>query len=110
MTEANLITGFNVGQYGEAIPLTIIDDYGNSVNISSYTGTKNIILQSPDSLKVITYAASFVNTGTDGNISFTPAQGDIDRSGDWNGQVTLSTASATNKTVLFIFRVGDSLS
>lgn len=103
------ITGFNVGQYGEPVVLTIIDSQGNVVDISAYTSTKQVLLQSPDSLKLVTYTATFVNTGTDGQIQFTPASGDIDRDGDWNGQVILTKANASNKTVLFTFSVGKSL-
>ena len=109
MAVANQITGFNVGQYGEAIPLTVVDINGNAINISSYTGAQ-VVLRSPDYLKTVTYTAYYTNGGTDGNLYFTPQTGDIDRRGDWLGQLVLTATGLISKTVEFTLTVGDSLS
>jgi hypothetical protein len=109
MSQANLIMGYNAGQYGEAIPLTVVDINNNALNISAYT-TQQVILQSPDQLKRITYTASYPNSGIDGRVTFTPAQGDVDRDGNWLGQLNLLGASLESKTVEFTLVVGKSLS
>lgn len=105
MTELNRITGIVKGQYGEAIVLTIVDDNGTPIDISSYTTSKSVTIFNPASLTKKTYTATFVTTGTDGQIQFTPADGDIDSSGMWQGQVKLATGTAVVYSVLFEIEV-----
>lgn len=105
MAELNKITGIIVGQYGEAIILQIVDDNGVAVDVSSYTTSKTVTLRDRFGAKVLSYAATFVTTGSDGQIQFTPANGDIDRAGEWVGQVELETVAARAITVPFTVQV-----
>lgn len=101
MAEMNKIKGLVVGQYGEAISLTVIDKNGNAVDISAYTSGITVTLRDPKSLKTLSYAGSFVTDGTDGKVRFTPASGDLDRYGIWEGQIKLDKASASAYTRVF---------
>ena len=98
MAEVNNIVGIVVGQGGEALQFTIKDSDGNAVDISAYSGTKTAYLRSPEALLTKTYTATFVNSGTDGQIQFTPSTGDIDRPGTWELQFKLTAASVVRYT------------
>ena len=99
MAQINRIKGIVVGQYGEALQFTIVDKDGNAVDISSYSSTKQAFLRDPFTLKPLTYTATFVSDGTNGQIQFTPTLStDIDRPGTWELQFKLSSASATRYT------------
>lgn len=101
MAELNVITGMVVGQYGEAVQLTIADDDGNAADISTYTSSITVTLRDPKALKTLSYTATFVTNGTNGQIQFTPASGDIDRPGTWEGQVKLAHATGAALTKVF---------
>jgi baseplate upper protein BppU len=94
MAEVNKITGLVVGQYGTALQFTIVDANGSAVDISSYATAKTAYLRSPYDNKLVTHDATFVTDGTNGQIKFTPATGEIDRPGLWTLQFKLATASA----------------
>lgn len=98
MAEINKVKGIVVGQFGEALQFTIVDSAGNAVDISAYNSTKQAFLRSPFTLKPLTYTATFVTDGTNGQLQFTPATGDIDRPGTWQLQFKLPSASATRYT------------
>jgi hypothetical protein len=104
MAEIGRIKGVVVGQYGQAISLTVVDRRGNAVDISTYT-TITVSLRDPFTLKTLTYSASFITDGTNGQIQFTPATGDIDRSGDWEGQISLDKATARALTSVFTVEI-----
>jgi hypothetical protein len=104
MAEMNKIKGLVVGQYGEAISLTVVDRNGNPVDVSTYTGIQ-VILRDPFSIKTLTYTGTFVLDGTDGKIRFTPAEGDIDRDGDWEGQIVFTKSSVNTPTRVFTVSV-----
>ncbi len=108
-TILNQISGLVVGQYGEGIILTIADDNAVPVDISTYTGLKELILRSPDELKTLTYSISFNTDGTDGKIVFVPLIGDIDRPGVWHGQIILVSATAKIPTQIFTVKVSEAL-
>lgn len=97
----NKITGVTVGQYGEVIILTVVDKNGTAVDVSAYTTSLNVTIRDPYTLNVKSYSASFVATGSNGQIQFTPAAGDIDRAGTWEGQIKLEKASALAMTKVF---------
>ncbi len=101
MAELNKIKGLVVGQYGESISLTVVDKNGNAVNISTYTTALQVTLRDPQTLKTLSYSASFVTDGTDGKVRFTPAAGEIDRDGVWEGQIKLSKSTADAFTKVF---------
>lgn len=105
MATVNLLTDVYVGEYGDAIIITLIDDDGVPVDVSAYTSAKTLRARTPDALKSVNWTISFVNTGADGLIRFTPASGDIDRAGDWECQAELTTGTAVKKSYPFIMRV-----
>lgn len=109
MAEINVITGVVVGQYGEAIQMKVVDKNGNAIDISGYTGTKTLLVRSPDHLKELSWSASFVTDGTNGQFQVTPTSGDIDRPGDWEATLSLASGSAVAKTVPFIIKVDRSM-
>lgn len=105
MNELNVIKGLTAGQFGEDVQLQISDDDAVAVDISSYTGI-TVYLRDPFTLKLLNYTGSFVNSGTDGLIKFTPtAATEIDRPGVWEGQVRLTAASVQAFTSLFTVTV-----
>jgi len=85
MAELNKIKGMVVGEYGVAKQLTIVDDDGVAIDISSYTTSKVVTLKAPFNMKTVTLTATFVTTGTDGKITFTPAAGEVSIPGIWEG-------------------------
>ena len=92
------ILGVMVGSYGQTITLTVVDDDGIVQDVSGYTNII-IVAQSPDGRANSTATGSYgTNLGTDGEISFSWADGDIDRSGTWIIQVEFSTANEVFKT------------
>lgn len=99
------VTGIVKGQYGTAITIYIVDDEGTAIDISTYTGTKQVILRSPDAKKTVTLTASFVGTGSTGGLTFTPASGDLNYAGTWVGQVVLPKTSVVDYSAPFEFIV-----
>lgn len=106
-TEVNKLEGLFVGDFGDAITITLVDDDNVAVDVSAYTGTITVTAISPDELKIVSWTGTFSTDGSDGIITFTPASGDIDREGDWKAQVKL-TISTTNvaKSYIFTLSVG----
>lgn len=109
MAEINRIRGVVVGQYGEALQFTIVDKDGNAVDISAYNQTKTATLRDQFTLKTLSYTATFVTDGTNGQIQFTPASGDIDRPGDWELQFTLTSITAKRLTAVAVVGVEKAL-
>ena len=101
----NKITGLVSGQYGTAVPITVVDDEGNVIDVSSYTGI-TIKAISPDARTTLSFTGALVGDGTDGEISFTPTSSDtFDRDGTWNGQVQFSATDILVLTVIFEIEV-----
>lgn len=107
-TEINKVAGVYVGEYGDPIILTLINN-GVVQDVSAYSTSQAVRLLSPDELKELTYVASFVTDGSDGKVQFTPANGDIDREGKWTGQVILNAAAAQARSKIFTVIVGRGL-
>jgi len=91
----NYIDKIFVGQFGNAITVTIVDSTGTAVDISGYDGTNQVLVNSPDGQSTVTWTASFGSDGTDGVLSVTPADGDLDRTGEWKGQAKLTNTGGT---------------
>ena len=91
------ILGVMAGSYGQTITLTVVDEDGTVQDVSGYT-TITIVGQSPDGRKTATANGSYVSDGSDGQVSFTWASGDIDRSGTWILQMEFTTASEVFKS------------
>lgn len=101
MAETGVIKGLVVGQYGDPLILTVCDEDATALDISGYSTSQVVNLRSPDNLKTVSVTAAFQSTGSDGKITFTPGDGDIDRPGNWTGQIVLSGASKVIKTSKF---------
>lgn len=109
MVELNKIKGLVVGQYGESVSLTVVDKNGSVVDISTYTSGITVSLRDPKSLKTVAFTGTFVTDGTDGKVRFTPASGDLDRPGTWEGQITLTKASTVARTRVFSVEIDKAL-
>jgi hypothetical protein len=105
MATLNKITGIVVGQFGSSIPLTVVDDEGQAIDLSSYTGI-TIKALSPDARTTLSFTGAFVTDGTNGQISFTPSSGTtFDRDGTWEGQVQFTAGGILVLTVIFQMEV-----
>jgi hypothetical protein len=103
--QINVIKGIVAGQYGSPIRLVIVDSDGDPIDISSYTTGKTVFLREPFANKTVSFIATYVTNGVDGELQFTPTSGDLDRPGKWEGQIKLATASAAVYTAVFEFNV-----
>lgn len=72
----------HVGDWGTVFRLTIRDQDDAIVDISAATA-KSIIFRRPDGT-AFSKAAAFVTDGTDGLLSYTVADGDLNQAGDWS--------------------------
>ena len=105
MPAINKIYGLVVGQYGTSIPLSIVDDDGQPIDLSDYTG---IIVRaiSPDARTTLEFTGEFADDGTDGNILFTPTSNNtFDRDKTWKGQVRFTATGIVALTVIFEMEV-----
>ena len=105
MATAGIIRDIVVGNFGQTIVVTAKDRDGNTLDLSSYTGTKTLYARSPNGNKVVSASVSFVATGSDGQMSFAFASGDIDQDGTWLGQIKLQKTGADLKSVPFEIEV-----
>jgi hypothetical protein len=106
MASLNKVTGLVAGQYGSSIPLTVVDDEGNAIDISSYEGI-TIRALSPDARTTLQFTGAFVGDGTDGEFSFSPTSSNtFDRDGTWEGQVQFTASGILVLTVIFEMEVG----
>lgn len=110
MTTVNVVTGVVAGEYGLPIIITLVDEDGTAVDVSSYDTTKEIILVDEFATKTVTLTGSFVSDGTNGQVQGTPANGDINRPGKWRGQVNLNKSGVLAKSFIFEMEVEASLS
>ena len=105
MTTLNSVSGLVKGQYGSSIVLTVVDDEGIVIDLSSYTGI-TIRALSPDARTTLEFTGAFVVDGTDGQISFTPTSNNtFDRDGTWEGQVQFTASGILVLTVIFEMEV-----
>jgi hypothetical protein len=101
MATLNKITGLVAGQYGSSIVLTAVDDEGNAIDISSYTGI-TIRAISPDARTTLSFTGAEVTDGTDGQFSFTPTSlNTFDRDGTWEAQAQFTASGILVLTVIF---------
>jgi len=84
------LSEMHVGDWGTVLTLTIKNQSDAIVDISTATA-KSIIFKRPDG-STFTKAAAFVTDGSDGKITYTLADGDLDQPGFWGykGEVTTS--------------------
>ena len=70
---------------GTVLKFTVKDENGDAVNLAS-ASTKNVMLKKPNG-KVLTKSSSFYTDGTDGILTYTIVDGDLDLNGTWENQV-----------------------
>lgn len=93
---------------GVKIDVTVKED-GTAINLSSVT-TKNYIVTKPDGTTQVTWAASFITDGTNGQLRYTTVSGDLDQVGRYQLQVDLAFPSSfTGRTDIGTFYVEDNL-
>jgi hypothetical protein len=90
------------GAIGVVITLTVEED-GAVMNLSSAT-MKNIDLRQPNG-DVVTYPASFVTNGTDGKVTATTADGDLDQLGRYHASAHLTISGWTDHSSRLSFNV-----
>lgn len=90
--------------YGFDGKLRIVKD-GTAQDISSYT-TRQYILKSPAGT-IATKTAAFDTDGTDGILSYTFADGDIDRTGTWTVQARIAKTGVELTAKALRFNVED---
>jgi len=99
------LNGIVSEDYGQTLVLTITDkDTGNAVDVSGYTTSKKIVLIDPSRNKAEKNAA-FVTDGSDGQIEYTLADGDIDEPGRWGIRAKVASANAILTSVTEWFNV-----
>lgn len=105
MANLNKVTGLVVGQFGSAVPLTVVDDEGNAIDLSSYTGI-TLKARSPDARTTLSFTGTLVGGGTGGQFSFTPGIANtFDRDGTWEGQAQFTATGILALTVIFEMEV-----
>ena len=104
MTKLNSITGVVQGEFGRDITLVVVDSQNDSLDVSTYT-SKTATLRPPDKAKTLSLNCDFTTDGTDGSLYFTPEDGDIDKYGEWEGQLVLTKTGVEVRTLTFIMDV-----
>jgi len=72
------------GDIGTVIEVTIVDNAGDAIDISSAT-TKQIVFRLPNGTN-LTKTAAFSSDGKDGKIRYTTVSGDLKYVGWWEAQ------------------------
>lgn len=91
------------GDIGVQIIITVLDQDGDVVNLSSAT-TKSIVFNLPDETTV-TKTASFVSDGSDGKIKYTTESGFVSQLGIWAAQAFVIIGTAEYTSTEFKFKV-----
>lgn len=91
------LKGIVQGSYGNTITVTLTDFDGNAQDVSTFDGTKKIYGRHKDTGKEVNATLSFDSDGSDGVLTFSWADGDIDAPGDWIVQVVLQDSGPTMK-------------
>jgi hypothetical protein len=97
-----MATEIHKDDIGTRFQVTIMD--GSSVVDVSTATTKQIILRKPDETN-LTKDASFYTDGTDGIITYTTTEGDLDVAGVWQIQAYIIIGSNKWHTDIGTFRV-----
>jgi hypothetical protein len=99
MSTLNKITGLVVGQFGTAIPITIVDDEGTGIDLSTYT-TVTVRAMSPDARTILIFSSP--GGDSSGNFSITPSSGNtFDRDGTWLAQANFVATGILALSVIF---------
>lgn len=100
------IEEIHVNDIGTIIRVTINDVNSSGVNeiLDVSNATVKIILGRPDGTS-LEKTATYVTDGTDGQVQYITASGDIDMEGTWNIQVQVSTLYGSWKSTVGNFKV-----
>ena len=83
-----------VGNYGQAVVLTINDtDTDSAADVSAYTTSQHVEIKDPSG-NTATKTASFVSDGSDGQVTYTLVENDIDEAGLWHVRAKVVSGSA----------------
>ena len=90
--------GLVAGNFGQVVTLTVNDvDTNAAADISGYTTAQQMIFKDPDGNEA-TETAAFDSDGSDGLVTYTLTDGDIDEGGTWNVRVKVTSGSAELKS------------
>ena len=90
------------GDIGVNFNITVMN--GTAVLDVSNANSINIIFQKPDGSD-LTKTATLVTNGTDGNIRYTSASGDLDQIGTWQIQARVNFGASVFSTDIQKFKV-----
>ena len=93
--------------YGYDMIHTVMDVDGiTPLDISSYTGTKELALVRPEQGEELV-TASFNSDGTDGKLKYTIASGKLDRTGPWRRNAKIQKSGVVYRDPVVTFIVDD---
>lgn len=96
-----------VGDIGTAFQITLTDENGNIIDVSSAT-VKQVIFQRPDGTDLVG-TASFGTNGTDGVIQYITQANDLNIAGRWQIQGFVQLSNGSWHTQTGVFKVKDNL-
>ena len=100
------LDAINANDYGYTLTLTVIDtDTDSAADVSAYTTSQELVLKDPDDNEA-TVTASFDTDGSDGVVTYTVADGDIDEAGVWHVRVKLTSGTSVLRSEWKSFTVG----
>lgn len=97
----------HVGDVGTVFERTVTEG-GTAVDVSAAT-VKQMIFRKPDG-SLLTKTASFGTDGTDGVLTYTTVDGDLDQPGQWQLQVRIVSAAWSGRSDVAVFDVHRNLS
>lgn len=90
--------------YGNDITLTYTDEDGTAINISDASSV-TIAFGDYDGSTLVKKTASFVTNGTNGQVKFSFAEGDIDIAGYYDGEIQVNYADGRRTSKSFTLHV-----
>lgn len=95
----NNIEGLVEGQYGVAVPITVVDDDGTGIDLTAYT-TISVRALSPDARTTVSFSSSGGDTA--GAFSISPSSSNtFDRDGTWKAQAAFEATGILALSVIF---------
>lgn len=95
-----VLRGVSANSYGQTIVITLKDLDGAVQDVSSFDQINYAIAMSPDKRKTVSATLSLVGGGSGGVVSFSWADGDIDRPGDWELQLVMNASGSRVKSFI----------
>ncbi len=89
---------------GATITLTLVDQAGDVIDLSTATLTDSLYLRSPNG-KLLIKRPSFVTNGTDGEIVYTTIAGDLSENGTWQAEFKLVLTGVSIPSAILPFVV-----